>query len=165
MLRSSLAAVLAVTLLFSTACNVASVVATLNTVEVAAEAALGTLGALGIVPAPTATLANAYLAAVSTAVDETVTETASKDTAGQKAVKISGYFATAVLPNIPGLPPFIQNAFKAVDTAVLAFLSNLSPVVAAHVVLHQQASLGFSDHMKLRSIQHAARALHAKVAK
>lgn len=164
-----IACVATAALLFaSTACSPSSaLVVSLNAIEAAAEAAVPVLTISGTIPAPLAPLVSAYLGSVSAAVNETVTELQSTDTAARKAQVIEGYWATAVIPNLTGAPVNVVAIIQAVDASVKAFLGQLNPVAgtfAAHAIqANAMPALTRGDRSALNNIAKRAHKLQQEL--
>lgn len=172
-----IASVALVSLGLSTACSGSTaVLASLKATVVAADAGLAVLSAAGAIPPTAATLAENYLASVSTAVSATATELASSDTVAIKDSKVAEIWAKAVLPDIPGLPSVVSIALKAVEAAVNTFLGQMNVVpstaaIKAHAiglpvdVANSVVKVNFSECRELHSIKSEADKITAKLHK
>lgn len=85
------------------------------------------LEATGIVPTGIGNIILAYASAASEAASKSAAELLTKDTAAQKAEKITQYFAAAAAPLLPGnVGPEALAIVKAIESAVNLFLTQFN---------------------------------------
>jgi len=119
-------AILCVLLLLLMACTPTQITADLNTIVTAVSLALPILSLAGVPPL-VITATQGYLSSVSVAVEQTVAELASQDTGPVKASKVAGFFAGAIIPNLPpGTKPMVEQLLRSVSTAVAGFVAHFA---------------------------------------
>ena len=143
--------------LFLVSCSSSNLIVSLQLVTDAVEVALPVLQAAGVDPVALAQ-AQTYLTAVSTAISQTSTELASKDTTSQKIAAIVGYFAAAGVPQISN--PRVAAVVQAVAAAIKSFLASLqstlgTPAQLTGTVTVQTGAIqpNFGERRKLASIK------------
>jgi hypothetical protein len=145
-------------------CSESQVVLTLGLVVDASEAAVAALGST--IPAPVASMIQAYLTDVGTAVNKAAPILASTETPAQKAVDVANVFAGVVAPALPaGTPQAIVLAVQAVTAAVSRFLATLPPAAASANALSAgpKPNLSGRDIATLMKIQVRAKTLVEKL--
>lgn len=129
------AAFVSVVMLFSTSCGTSSTLVTLlNAVADSASVATivtQSLVATGKVSQADATKVTTYAIAVSTAVNQSITELSSPDSNSVKITDISRYFATVLAPTFPNDSSLVS-VVQSVVVAITQFISQLnSPSVTS----------------------------------
>ena len=135
-------------------CSQNQVLASLEASVAATEALVVTLQATGKMSPATASEIESAIAGLPVAFRQTATELTSNDNTAEKALKISGYYASTIAA-LRMLPPDARVYATAITASIQAFLSGLRPAQLVRSVTPEVAREK-PDSKRLKALSHRA---------